>query len=147
MATQNKNNSSFNQALISYVKKTLFLGSKEFYRKSAEHRDMELLTLDAKATNESDINFVDTIVDPSSDVVKEVFSNSTDIRDYVENKKLLQAMDSLNYKELYILYKLFVEEKNGTEIGEELKVSKQYINKIKGQALKKIRNYLRIEVK
>lgn len=147
MTTQTNDDNSFNQAFISYIKKTLFFGSKEFYRKFAGNRDTELLTLDTPATSENDINFVDTIADPSSDVVKEVFSHSKDIRDYVENVKLLEAMEYLNDKELYILYKLFVEEKNGLEIGKELKVSKQYINKIKGQALKKLKDCLRIEVR
>ncbi|SHK46239.1 sigma factor-like helix-turn-helix DNA-binding protein [Paramaledivibacter caminithermalis] len=147
MAKQNQDHTRFNQTLVNYIKKTLFFGSKEFYREFAKNRDIELLTLDAPITSEGDTYYIDTIIDPSSDVLKEVCNHSKDIRDYVENNKLLQAMDSLNDKELYILYKLFVEEKNGAELGQELRVSKQYINKIKGQALKKIRNQLRNEVR
>ncbi|RKD27145.1 Sigma-70, region 4 [Caminicella sporogenes DSM 14501] len=147
MIIKNNTQEEFDKYLISYIKKTLFFSSKEFYKKFAENRDTEILILDAPLANENDINFVDIIADNSSDVVKEISNYSTDIRDYIENRELLKAMESLNDREAYILYKLFVEEKNGAEIAREFNVSKQYINKIKGRAFKKLRCCLEKEVK
>ncbi|MCT4595224.1 MAG: hypothetical protein N4A57_13315 [Anaeromicrobium sp.] len=148
MLNQNQDFQSFEQSLERYVIKTLSLGKKEFYRKYNKEKDREKTILDKPISAGDDTSRVNTIVDTVCiDITEEICSKSLDIEDYIGNENLLEAIKLLTNKERCLLSKLFVECKTGPEIAHEMKVSKQYISKVRGQALRKIKKHMEIEVR
>ncbi|MBF8984720.1 hypothetical protein IZY60_14345 [Lutibacter sp. B2] len=147
MTDENQGFPSFEEALERYIVKTLRLGKKEFYRKFNKEKDRESTILDAPISARDETSMIATIVDPMTDITEEVCKQSEDIQDHIGNEKLLEAIKLLNNKERYLLYKFFVECKTGPEIAQEMNVSKQYISKIKGQVLRKIKKHMKAEVR
>ena len=126
--------------LISYFSRILHFESQRYDKKNRHHNNFYQLVLD-KASNEGDIRMIDMIPDESISDDFEVTS-STDaahLESFFEDEKLYSIVSNLTQRQKDIIHALFIENQTESEVAERLGVTKQAVNKVKNQTLKKIK--------
>lgn len=143
-------NEKFNDYLfkvyfISYIEKSLKFKALDIKKKNKRISNRELYTLNI-IDDDFDEERINTISDDEVDFLEGI-SKDVNFKNVSQNKDLIKALENLTQKQKLILYMIFIEEKEEKQIGRELNVSKQAINKIKLAGLKRIRNSLNSDIK
>jgi DNA-directed RNA polymerase specialized sigma subunit len=125
--------------LLSYFSQTLTFESQKFDKKIRHNRKLNQLILDKKIDGGGKL--LDFIPDEQNLHDFEIHTpvESCELEMIFEDKQLYEIVSRLSSKQKEILYFLFVKEWTEGELAMELGVSKQAINKIKNQALRKIK--------
>lgn len=129
----------------SYITKTISFTSKEIQKKRNLLKQKEELLLNVVSVDFKEEN-VNLIMHTSNNSLNEVdmYIQSEDFKDIVENKKILIAINSLTKRQKEIIHKIIIENKKEIDIARELNISKQSVNKVKNTALNNIRKQLEV---
>ena len=130
--------------LLSYFSRILHFESQRYDKKIRYQNSLYQLILD-KESNEGDVRIIDMIPDDSISDEFEVTS-STDaahLESFFEDEKLYSIVSNLTQRQKDIIYALFIDNQTESEVAERLNITKQAVNKVKNQTLKKIkRDYM-----
>lgn len=133
----------FKLKFCSYISKSIDFYSKSYKQKNLKTDHNEILSLNIKDENfheeiinmicDKNIDFIDKISKPEKEV---------DFKKIISDWKLVEAIEKLSQRQKEILYKSIILQKKETELGKELGISRQAVNKCKRLALNKLKNEL-----
>lgn len=111
----------------------------EYVQKNADSRKVIPLSLDTDEIEYYDITSYEKSVfyDGDNSAIDEQILSAIDTAE--KNKLLHQAIDLLSPEEKYIITEIFFKNRTQSEIGKELEISKQGVNKKYFNALKKLK--------
>lgn len=122
--------------LLTYFSKILQFESQRFDKKIRHLHTTQPLILD------KNIAIGETQVSYEYKQLNLTTIDSNNLTSLFEDKLLYKIISKLSDKQKEILYLLYIQELTETEIAQKLSITKQAVNKVKNQTLKKIReNY------
>ncbi|MEO4053986.1 sigma factor-like helix-turn-helix DNA-binding protein [Solibacillus sp. CAU 1738] len=132
---------------VSYFSKTIHFTAQHFDRKKRlySHRNACLLDHPSNENNSSTSNYSTSMKEQiEDDTAASRFDERlyVELKDYIQNPQLFQALLLLSPRQQQILYLIFVHNMTDTEISKRLKVTQQAITKSKNSALKKVRRFI-----
>jgi RNA polymerase sigma factor (sigma-70 family) len=125
--------------LLSYFSRILHFESQRYDKKNRHQTNLYQLVLD-KESNEGDVCIIDMIPDESVlDDFEMISSDAAQLESFFEDEKLYSIVSNLTQRQKYIIHALFIENQSESEVAERLSITKQAVNKVKNQTLKKIK--------
>ena len=126
--------------LLSYFSQTLTFESQKFDKKIRQQSKLNQLILDKNIHNGED-KLLDLVADKRNycDFESNTIIESCKLEMIFEDKQLYDIVSRLSAKKKEILYLLFVKNWTEEELAREFGLSKQAINKVKNQTLRKIK--------
>lgn len=123
--------------LLSYFSRVLYFESQRYDQKVRQRNSFCQLILD-KDLNEDDVRMVD-MIPVSNDFQVATSTDAACLEEFFEDEKLCLIIYNLTPKQKNIIHALFLENQTESEVAENLGVTKQAVNKVKNQTLKKIK--------
>ncbi|NPA16873.1 sigma-70 family RNA polymerase sigma factor [Persephonella sp.] len=96
-----------------------------------------MVSIEKALSSDDSFRIIDTLVSSRETPEEEVIRED-------QKEKLLEAIQMLSEKEKKVLQMLYFEERDLKSVAEEINVSVSRVSQIKSEAVKKLRNYLRI---
>lgn len=129
----------FNIRFTAFLSSTLYFNAINYDKRHRKLSNRYQLTLDQSiGDEEEERTFKDLIEDSNSNLTIDDILDSTDIKDYVTEPSLVQAINKLTPKQKEVIDLAYVKGLSDTEIAKRLGKSQQGISKLHKKALKRI---------
>jgi RNA polymerase sigma factor (sigma-70 family) len=132
----------FGIRFTSFISATLYFNAINFDKQYRKMLNRYTLTVDRPLKEEEDISFKDMITDSEAEIQVERIIQSDDIKDYIDDPVLYEAILTLSGKQREVINLAYVKGLSDTEISKVLNKSQQTISKTRKKALKNIYNFI-----
>ncbi|WP_040207110.1 sigma-70 family RNA polymerase sigma factor [Neobacillus jeddahensis] len=132
----------FNIRFTSYISTALYFNTINFDKRHRKIQKRHPLIVD-KPIGDSEVEtFKEQICDEKAEIKLDTILQSKNIKDYLGDPALYEAVKTLTEKQIEILNLAYIHGLSDTEIGIKLKKSQQTISKTHKKAIRIISNYL-----
>lgn len=122
---------------------TIQFNSVNFDKRQRNHKNKQLLTLDASLNSEEkEDSFINMISDENSEVSLDDILSKEHITEQIACPDLHQALKTLTPKQLEVIHLAYAEGMSDTQIGMILNKSQQAVSKVHKKALQKIFSHI-----
>lgn len=130
---------------LTYLSNLIYYNAINFDKTIQKHHNREMLLLDQplQGKDEEGATHKDMLYQPASDIVDVIVGET--ISDYVEEKRLYQAIQTLTPKQQQILTYKYVHGFKNKKIAEVFEDTPQNVSKLHRRTLKKLKDYLQKE--
>jgi RNA polymerase sigma factor (sigma-70 family) len=132
----------FGIRFTAFISTALYFNAVNFDKRYRKMLNRYTLTVDKPLKEEEDISFKDMITDSEAEIQIEWIIQSDDIKDYIADPVLYEAILTLSDKQREVINLAYVKGLSDTEISKVLNKSQQAISKTRKKALKNIYNFI-----
>jgi RNA polymerase sigma factor (sigma-70 family) len=132
----------FGIRFTAFISTALYFNAVNFDKRYHKMLNRYTLTVDKPLKEEEDISFKDMITDSEAEIQIEWIIQSDDIKDYIADPVLYEAILTLSDKQREVINLAYVKGLSDTEISKVLNKSQQAISKTRKKALKNIYNFI-----